>query len=157
MSAKLKIGTRGSALALAQAKLAAEALRAKGVESELVVVRTRGDVDLHSSLAEIGRGAFTDIFSEMIARGELDIAVHSAKDLPTDAAHDGFFCLPRADAQSVPIIAVTANAFAEDVAATAAAGMDAHISKPIDFKKLAQALEQLLCAGEKGNKRPSGS
>ena len=59
--------------------------------------------------------------------------------------------LPRADAQSVPIIAVTANAFAEDVAATAAAGMDAHISKPIDFKKLAQALEQLLCAGEKGN------
>ena len=63
--------------------------------------------------------------------------------------------LPRADAQSVPIIAVTANAFAEDVAATAAAGMDAHISKPIDFKKLAQALEQLLCAGGKGNKRPS--
>lgn len=59
--------------------------------------------------------------------------------------------LPRADAQSVPIIAVTANAFAEDVAATAAAGMDAHISKPIEFKKLAQALEQLLCAGEKGN------
>ena len=59
--------------------------------------------------------------------------------------------LPRADAQSVPIIAVTANAFAEDVAATAAAGMDAHISKPIDFKKLAQALEQLLCAEEKGN------
>ena len=65
--------------------------------------------------------------------------------------------LPRADAQSVPIIAVTANAFAEDVAATAAAGMDSHISKPIDFKKLAQALEQLLCAGGKGNKRPSGS
>ena len=65
--------------------------------------------------------------------------------------------LPRADAQGVPIIAVTANAFAEDVAATAAAGMDAHISKPIDFKKLAQALEQLLCTGEKGNKRPSGS
>ena len=65
--------------------------------------------------------------------------------------------LPRADAQSVPIIAVTANAFAEDVAATAAAGMDAHISKPIDFKKLAQTLEQLLCAGGKGNKRPSGS
>ena len=65
--------------------------------------------------------------------------------------------LPRADAQSVPIIAVTANAFAEDVAATAAAGMDAHISKPIDFKKLAQVLEQLLCAGGKGNKRPSGS
>lgn len=104
MSAKLKIGTRGSALALAQAALAAEALRAKGVESEPVVVRTRGDADLRSSLAEIGRGAFTDIFSEMIARGELDIAVHSAKDLPTDAAHDGFFCLPRADARDALIV-----------------------------------------------------
>ena len=104
MSAKLKIGTRGSALALAQAALAAEALRAKGVESELVVVRTRGDADLRSSLSEIGRGAFTDIFSEMIARGELDIAVHSAKDLPTDAAHDGFFCLPRADARDALLV-----------------------------------------------------
>ncbi len=104
MSAKLKIGTRGSALALAQAKLAAEALRAKRVESELVVVRTRGDADLRSSLSEIGRGAFTDIFSEMIARGELDIAVHSAKDLPTDAAHDGFFCLSRADARDALLV-----------------------------------------------------
>ncbi len=52
--------------------------------------------------------------------------------------------LNRPDAGTTPIIAVTANAFAEDVAATAAAGMNAHISKPIDFVMLRQMLERLL-------------
>lgn len=52
--------------------------------------------------------------------------------------------LDRPDAATVPIIAVTANAFAEDIAATTAAGMDAHISKPIDFKALCSTLENLL-------------
>ena len=50
----------------------------------------------------------------------------------------------RADAESIPIIAVTANAFAEDIAATAEAGMNAHISKPIDFKILCDTLEKLI-------------
>ncbi len=52
--------------------------------------------------------------------------------------------LPRPDARTIPIIAVTANAFAEDIAATTAAGMNAHISKPIDFNILCQTLEKLL-------------
>ncbi len=52
--------------------------------------------------------------------------------------------LPRSDARTVPIVAVTANAFAEDVSATAAAGMDAHVSKPIDIRLLCQTLERLL-------------
>lgn len=51
--------------------------------------------------------------------------------------------MERADAGTVPIIAVTANAFAEDVAATSEAGMDAHISKPIDFKLLCRTLLEL--------------
>ena len=51
--------------------------------------------------------------------------------------------LPRPDAGVVPILAVTANAFSEDIAATSAAGMDAHIPKPIDFKVLCQTLEHL--------------
>ena len=50
----------------------------------------------------------------------------------------------RPDAGSVPIIAVTANAFAEDVVSTTAAGMDMHVSKPIDFKYLFQILEKFL-------------
>ena len=45
----------------------------------------------------------------------------------------------------MPIIAVTANAFAEDVAATTAAGMDAHVSKPIDFAHLVKVLRALVC------------
>ena len=95
----LKIGTRGSRLALAQARIAQAAFAAVHIESELVVVHTRGDLDRVSPLSEIGRGAFTDVFSGMIARGELDVAVPWPKYLPPDEADDGFFCLPRADAR----------------------------------------------------------
>lgn len=52
--------------------------------------------------------------------------------------------LSRPDAARVPIVAVTANAFAEDIAATSAAGMDAHVSKPIDFTLLCTTLHDLL-------------
>ncbi len=52
--------------------------------------------------------------------------------------------LERPDAASVPIIAVTANAFAEDIAKTTAAGMNGHIAKPIDFKLLTQKLSELI-------------
>lgn len=51
--------------------------------------------------------------------------------------------LSRPNAQTIPIIAITANAFAEDIAATTAAGMNAHVSKPIDFNILCQTLEKL--------------
>lgn len=52
--------------------------------------------------------------------------------------------LPRPDAATVPIVAVTANAFAEDIAQTTQAGMNAHVSKPIDYKALAVTLCRLL-------------
>ena len=52
--------------------------------------------------------------------------------------------LRRPDARTVPIIAVTANTFAEDIAATEEAGMDAHISKPIDFSDLCRTMERLI-------------
>lgn len=52
--------------------------------------------------------------------------------------------LERPDAASIPIVAVTANAFAEDIAATEKAGMNAHIAKPIDFPILCETLEKLL-------------
>lgn len=55
--------------------------------------------------------------------------------------------LHRPDAEEIPILAVTANAFAEDIAATTAAGMNAHVSKPIDFKVLCRALEQCIKTG----------
>ena len=52
--------------------------------------------------------------------------------------------LDRPDAADVPIIAVTANAFAEDIAKTTDAGMNGHISKPIDFQALCQTLQTLI-------------
>ena len=52
--------------------------------------------------------------------------------------------MDRPDAADVPIIAVTANAFSEDVSATIAAGMNAHISKPISAAALQQTLERLI-------------
>lgn len=52
--------------------------------------------------------------------------------------------LVRPDAAKVPIIAATANAFSEDVAATAEAGMDAHVSRSIDFKALHETLKELI-------------
>lgn len=52
--------------------------------------------------------------------------------------------MERPDGATVPIIAVTANAFAEDVSATVAAGMNAHVSKPVDFQHLCRTLERLI-------------
>lgn len=52
--------------------------------------------------------------------------------------------LDRIDAKTIPIIAVTANAFAEDIAKTTEAGMNAHISKPIDFNILCKTLQKLI-------------
>lgn len=62
--------------------------------------------------------------------------------------------LERPDAGTVPIIAVTANAFAEDIAATAAAGMNAHVSKPIDFGHLCRTLGRLTAAGTTSSPAP---
>ena len=55
--------------------------------------------------------------------------------------------LDKPDAMLVPIIAVTANAFAEDIAKTTEAGMNAHISKPIDFEILCKTLAELTGSG----------
>lgn len=64
--------------------------------------------------------------------------------------------LRRKDADSVPIIAVTANAFAEDLAATSAAGMNAHVSKPIDFRLLCRTLAELTKEKEERRTADSG-
>lgn len=82
----LTLGTRGSALALAQSGQVAEALRAAtGVAVELRVIRTRGDRVQDRPLAAIGgKGLFTAELEEALRAGEIDFAVHSLKDLPTE-------------------------------------------------------------------------
>lgn len=99
----VRIGTRGSKLAVAQAEICAAAFSAKGIRTELRIVRTRGDIDQRASLSQIGKGAFTDEFTQLLQKGEIDVAVHSAKDLPTEAEKDNFYCLPRAEARDLLI------------------------------------------------------
>ncbi|MEV6832496.1 hydroxymethylbilane synthase [Amycolatopsis sp. NPDC051102] len=76
------MGTRGSKLALTQTGTVADALRATGVEVEIVKVTTPGDKSL-APIATIGVGVFTSALREALLRNEVDVIVHSYKDLPT--------------------------------------------------------------------------
>jgi hydroxymethylbilane synthase len=78
----LRIGSRGSRLALTQAELAIERLRGPGVEFALVPVTTAGDRDRSKPFGEIGsRGVFVKELEEALLAGRIDFAVHSAKDM----------------------------------------------------------------------------
>lgn len=86
----LRIGTRGSALALWQAETVQALLKQRwpGVDSDLVIIRPEGDIDKHSSLRQIGgRGVFTSALQMRMLANEIDLAVHSTKDLPSLAPH----------------------------------------------------------------------
>ncbi|MDD1657179.1 MAG: hydroxymethylbilane synthase [Methanomicrobiales archaeon] len=79
----LRLGTRGSRLALAQAEMACRALSAQGVEVETVIIRTKGDDVTGVPLHEIGgQGIFVRALDDAILAGEIDAAVHSMKDIP---------------------------------------------------------------------------
>jgi hydroxymethylbilane synthase len=78
----LRIGTRPSALAMAQTGRIADRLRAAGQPCELVEVSTPGDRSA-APVIELGVGVFVSALREALARGEVDVAVHSYKDLPT--------------------------------------------------------------------------
>ncbi len=84
----LRLGSRGSRLALTQAALAAERLRTPGREIALVPITTAGDRDRRSPFGEIGaRGVFVKELEEALLEGRIDAAVHSAKDMTsTDTA-----------------------------------------------------------------------
>ncbi|NUS96845.1 MAG: hydroxymethylbilane synthase [Gemmatimonadaceae bacterium] len=82
----VRIATRGSELALRQARLVQQALAARGMASELKTFTTVGDRKLDVPLASIGgKGLFTQELEEALAKGTVDCCVHSLKDLPTTA------------------------------------------------------------------------
>lgn len=84
---RVRIGTRGSRLAVAQSEWVRERVEARhsGVEVELVRITTRGDKILDSPLSKVGgKGLFVKEIEEALLRGEVDAAVHSMKDVPTD-------------------------------------------------------------------------
>lgn len=84
-SKHIKIGTRDSELATWQAKQVAHQLEKLGHETELVFVKSEGDIDLTTPLTEMGgKGVFTKALDDAMLKEEIDVAVHSFKDLPTE-------------------------------------------------------------------------
>ena len=83
----MRIGTRGSALALTQSGWVAERIRERhpGTAVELVTIRTKGDIMQDVSLVKIGgKGLFIKEIEDALLRGEVDVAVHSMKDVPAE-------------------------------------------------------------------------
>lgn len=105
----IKIGTRGSKLALAQANYVLEKLKESFPDNdyEIVVIKTTGDLDQHRPLDAIGsKGIFTDEIEDALLNGRIQLAVHSMKDMP-DTLKDGLtFADPwdREDARDVLIL-----------------------------------------------------
>ena len=81
----IKVGSRGSDLALRQNEEVVEPLRSRhpDLEFQVVTVRTTGDVNSEAPLAGMGLGIFVGEIERLLLQGELDMAVHSLKDLPT--------------------------------------------------------------------------
>ncbi|HUQ78995.1 MAG TPA: hydroxymethylbilane synthase [Patescibacteria group bacterium] len=107
---RIAIGTRGSALAMVQARLVSEALARDGRSSRIVVVETAGDQRAPDTAW--GEGAFVAAIEDALLDGRVDVAVHSAKDVPTDvdprlriAAY-----LARADPRDALVVRVDAPA-----------------------------------------------
>jgi len=85
--ARLRIGSRGSQLALWQANHISALLGARGHEVKLEIIKTTGDKITDVALAKVGtKGMFTKEIEEALAEGRIDLAVHSLKDLPTEVS-----------------------------------------------------------------------
>ncbi|MBP2675959.1 MAG: porphobilinogen deaminase [Deltaproteobacteria bacterium] len=84
---KIRIGTRGSALALTQSTWVADSIRGRhpDCEVELITIKTKGDIMQDVSLVQIGgKGLFIKEIEEALLRGDVDVAVHSMKDVPAE-------------------------------------------------------------------------
>ncbi|ANQ50732.1 hydroxymethylbilane synthase [Flammeovirga sp. MY04] len=85
----IKIGTRKSKLALWQAEYVKSLLEENGLKGELVLIETKGDKILDRSLSKIGsKGVFTEELEDQLRNGDIDIAVHSAKDMQASLGDD---------------------------------------------------------------------
>lgn len=85
MTDSIKIGTRDSELATWQAKKVAGLLENNGIQTEILFIKSEGDLDLTTPLTEMGgKGVFTKALDDALIDGTIDLAVHSYKDLPTE-------------------------------------------------------------------------
>ena len=101
---EIRIGSRGSALAVAQARLVVDALERQGRPTRLVIVETDGD--RRAPDTAWGEGAFVAAIERALLDGRVDVAVHSAKDVPTDQdPRLGIVAyLPRADPRDALVV-----------------------------------------------------
>jgi hydroxymethylbilane synthase len=109
----VKIGTRRSALALRQARIVQSALGEKGIDTDLVTFTTTGDKHFGEPLSTIGaKGLFTRELETALAKGKIDCAVHSLKDLPTESADAVVVAavLRREDPRDVVVLSRSASA-----------------------------------------------
>ena len=85
MNKPIRIGTRDSELATWQARLVESQLQDLGHQTEIVFVKSEGDLDLTTPLTEMGgKGVFTKALDDALLENRIDVAVHSYKDLPTE-------------------------------------------------------------------------
>jgi len=105
----IKIGTRGSKLALWQAHFVEKKLQDSGLSTEIVIIETKGDKILDRALSKIGsKGLFTEELEEQLLNGGIDIAVHSAKDLQSDLG-EAFEVLAFAERERVNDVLISHN------------------------------------------------
>ena len=120
----VRIGTRGSALAMAQTVIVARALEAVGVATETVAITTAGD--RRAPDTAWGEGAFVRAIEEALLDGRVDVAVHSAKDVPTDEhprLRIGAF-LPRESALDALVLSAGERGTLDDLAPGTVVGTD---------------------------------
>lgn len=115
---KIRVGTRGSNLALIQTNWAIDRLKEKfpEVEFEVNIIKTKGDKILHLSLDKIGdKGLFVKEIESQLLEGEIDLAVHSMKDMPAEVVEGlKFAAVPkREDPRDVIILREGLNSFDE--------------------------------------------
>jgi hydroxymethylbilane synthase len=113
-AAPVRIGTRASALAMWQANWVRDQLTAVGVASEVITISSRGDLEPDAPIASIaGDGVFTKELQKALLDGRINVAVHSLKDLPTEAAPGLVVtCVPERESVNDVIICREAIAFA---------------------------------------------
>ena len=146
MARPLRIGTRGSPLALVQARMVADALAACGIETELIPITTTGDVIQDRPLADVGgKALWTKELDRSLLDGRTDLSVHSMKDVET--IRPGAFViaamLPRADTRDRLIGAESLEALPK--------GARVGTSSPRRTAQLLARRPDLDCAPIRGN------
>jgi hydroxymethylbilane synthase len=112
---KLRLGTRGSDLARAQAQTIAASLDAAGLPTELTIIRTSGDLSAAASFGSIGpQGVFVREIEQAVLDGAVDLAVHSFKDLPTSSAAELVVAAVPVRVDAADVLLVSEHAYARD-------------------------------------------